>query len=1174
MGKSGGGGNQTVVQSNEPWVGQRPYLTGEWPIEGGVWPEANKLYKATQHQTPWQGQVVEPVAPLTAEALSNRLGWFQGKQYEGMLREMGAGYNQLMNAYSPHYNPALAASLQATGNVGAYLTGLQRAPTYSHLYGAFGQTAPPPQGVGAIPIPDYVVGPFGDAPVTPVPIPDFPVPIPPPGPGPITPPPPPEEPGKGPVPLDPSTGVVPVSPGQIPNFGPPIRNPDLTRPGKILPELDDSTGVVPISPGQIPGFGMMSRGPQTATRPSSQQTPLSYGGASNFQIHDRSLPAGMDAAGQANWLRNAAPSFIQKRTPEDFSIGPLKMPSNLTGSQKIQWIRSVADAVERGDVDLYTSGGGTGPQTPGMAEFGMVGRGPGSVPMAALSAGAPVSRYSLGGLQLPSGLDAAGQGKWMRDNAAAIVSGGLPEGTVIGPWQMPPNMSDLQKQYWLNDVAEAIGKGRLDLYSLDTTPAPTPTPTPEPTPTPGPEPTPGPAPTPTTPPGLPLTSPQYSLPTTRLPTTTDPSGYPTGYIAPPSLNLPSSAVPNVPSGYPTGYIAPPNLNLPTSSVPNVPSGYPLASSPGPDLGLPQAPERRAPSIFFPSVGAGDYGYTAPGGPIDYTSRVEHLMQLGRGGQNDFNTALYRLMQGEQGQGPYQDAINRLATGQVNLDPYTATAEAAQRRTLQSFEDAQRQAGETFTRDVLPSIRREFQGAGTFGGTRNQLAVSRAGERFADEQARLQSRAQQELADIATGIYTPAFTQAQQLSADAAGLGLQGFLGTQRLAGEAAQAGQAGFQEATRRQLAAAGLGQQAQQVAQQIASRDYAARLTDQAQRDVQRARMELDAQRAGGQLGLGYGELAERTRQADISGMLQQAQLGSELQRLQAQTGLGYQQLAEAARGRNISAALQGGEQALALQGLRGNLGLGYQQLAETARGRDISAALQGSEQALALQGLRGNLGLGYSQLAELSRGAQTQESLALQTLQERARLGDIGAQLQYANILENSRAAQAQEGLTAARTGLSSLGLGYQNALAATQAGMQLQPSVTQAFTAPYTEQATLGELHRQQRQDILDNEIRKYEAAQQFPWSNLARYQAAVQGIPGFSQSTQTVSDRNVNQALQALGGGLLGGWGGAQATPYLSSMITGNTVLPMGAPAALGPWGMIGGGVLGGLLGYFS
>ena len=631
----------------------------------------------------------------------------------------------------------------------------------------------------------------------------------------------------------------------------------------------------------------------------------------------------------------------------------------------------------------------------------------------------------------------------------------------------------------------------------------------------------------------------------------------------------------------------PTLNIPGQNL----MGMPEVNVPGttfgpaPNLNVPGASIGAAPQITTPGLGGGQYGYAAPGDRTPYQQ------------------ALVGQMQADLGAGPVAQATNRLMSGQVNTAPFTAATGAAQARTLQAFQDAQQQAGETFRRDVMPALRQEFATAGTYGGSRHQLAAGRAGERFADEQAQVQTRAQRELADIATNMMMPAYQQAQQLSMQAAGLGAQNYFDTMRT------------------RLAGAEAAQREGLADRDRASREYLARLQDQQQRDIARADIGLRGQQLGGQLGLDYQRLAEQARGTDISAAVSGGQLGMDYNRLleqarqanidaslgQGQLGMDYRRLAEQARGTDIGAQAQRGDLGLRYSdllergrqlditgGLRqlelgqardelrerarqadfdarlasndlslrfgqlgeqarqadmdallrqSGFGVDYARLREQARQADITGALGRGQLGLDYEQLRGNIGLQYQQLEEANRAARVSENLQFQGLQEAARRGDIGAMQQMADLYDRSQMAQRQIRADTALGLYGTMGQQQRDAAAMAAQGLGYIPNIQNIALAGVNDQFTRGTMFREIDQARMDRLRQMHYEAQDLPWQNLFNYASILQANPGFTQSSQQTSGYDTNRLAQAVGGGLLGGGLGSAAGGALSNAAFG-------------------------------
>ena len=622
------------------------------------------------------------------------------------------------------------------------------------------------------------------------------------------------------------------------------------------------------------------------------------------------------------------------------------------------------------------------------------------------------------------------------------------------------------------------------------------------------------------------------------------------------------------------------LDIPTVDVPGA------QFSPAPTLNIPGAGFGPAPTVTTPGLGGGQYGYAAPGDRTPYQQALAGQMQAGLGVTD-----------------PVTQATNRLMTGQVNTAPFAAATGAAQARTLQAFQDAQQQAGEAFRRDVMPALRQEFQTAGTYGGTRHQLAAGRAAERFADEQAQLQTRAQRELSDIATNMMMPAYQQAQQLSAQAAGLGAQNYFDTMRT------------------RLAGAEAAQREGIAGRDRASREYLARLQDTQQRDIARAdiglrgqelggrfgmdynrlleearRTDINAAVSGGQLGMDYNRLLQAARESDISAALGSGQLGMDYRRLreqarQADIGadvsrgqleMSYADLMERARGTDISGAFRQAEIGQARDELRerarqadlqaqiagADVGLGFGQLAEQARQADIDAnlrlggfnidyerlreqarqaditgALGRGELGLGYEQLRGNLGLQYQQLEEANRQHRVQETLQFQGMQEAARRGDIAGMQQMADLYDRSQMTQRQIRAQTAMDLYGTMGQQQRDAAAMAAQGLGFIPGIQNIALAGINERFNRGAMYREIDQARMDQLRQMHYEAQDLPWQNLYNYAGILQGNPGFGQSTREVSGYDRNRAAQALGGGLLGGGLGYAAGGALSNAAFG-------------------------------
>ena len=578
-----------------------------------------------------------------------------------------------------------------------------------------------------------------------------------------------------------------------------------------------------------------------------------------------------------------------------------------------------------------------------------------------------------------------------------------------------------------------------------------------------------------------------------------------------------------------------NYNLPTARLPTSQVTQ-QATVPLPGAGsfqqpfprnIPWAKQIRPPNVNIPSagdfggiqyrtpgVGRGNYNLAPIGPDTAYLEQLDRLMEASRGGPSTFNRAIWRL-----------------SSGDVNTAPFEAATQAAQARTMENLNAARQTATEGFQRDVLPGIQSQFQQAGTKGSTRHQLAVARATDRFLDEQAGLERSAQRELADIATNAFVPAFQQAQELAARAAELDQRGFITSEDRAAQAA------------------GIAQAAHQARQNLGLGAYQARLTDQAQRDLESAKINLDTQQLRGQTGVQLQQLAEQARQTDVDAALQSAnrnlayrQLGEQARttdvnaRLDlARQGIDYRQLEEQGRQADIEAALtvaqqginreQLGEQARAtdidalLNRRQQNLGLA--QLAEQGRQTDIDALLQQRQQQMGLidvarQARADDINLGIARATNV---------LNAQTLGEEARQADMDAILR--NQAERTRMMDLAE--RARQTDISSMlqgtgqqidwqrlladtGLSYQQLADQTQLGQmdrfqrfqELQDQARRADNVRLTEMARLAEQSRQaQRQEGLTAADLALGGLNEMSRTGVTSAAAAMQAFPQVAQ-----------------------------------------------------------------------
>jgi len=115
------------------------------------------------------------------------------------------------------------------------------------------------------------------------------------------------------------------------------------------------------------------------------------------------------------------------------------------------------------------------------------------------------------------------------------------------------------------------------------------------------------------------------------------------------------------------------------------------------------------------------------------------------------------------------------------------------------------------------------------------------------------------------------------------------------------------------------------------------------------------------------------------------------------------------------------------------------------------------------------------------------------------------------------------------------------------------QLMPTLDQAQYAPAQSLMALGQYNQERAQNVLDQQVKTYNAQQAYPWEQLARYNAIVGGAGGLGGTmtgSQTTPINNPS-TLQRLFGGAAAGAG-----------IGGS----FGGPAGAGI-GALGGGLLG-------
>lgn len=135
-------------------------------------------------------------------------------------------------------------------------------------------------------------------------------------------------------------------------------------------------------------------------------------------------------------------------------------------------------------------------------------------------------------------------------------------------------------------------------------------------------------------------------------------------------------------------------------------------------------------------------------------------------------------------------------------------------------------------------------------------------------------------------------------------------------------------------------------------------------------------------------------------------------------------------------------------------------------------------------------------------------------------------------------------------------SASLAYQNYAderAAMQQAMGLAPQLTHLDYADLAQLAAVGQTREQMQQALINDQIARYDFAQQLPYNKLAQYMGLIQGNYGGTTTSTAPYDRDI-------GGSLLSG---AQAGLALGTQIFG----PMGWPG-----GLLAAGV-GGLLSAF-
>ena len=139
---------------------------------------------------------------------------------------------------------------------------------------------------------------------------------------------------------------------------------------------------------------------------------------------------------------------------------------------------------------------------------------------------------------------------------------------------------------------------------------------------------------------------------------------------------------------------------------------------------------------------------------------------------------------------------------------------------------------------------------------------------------------------------------------------------------------------------------------------------------------------------------------------------------------------------------------------------------------------------------------------------------------------------------------------------------GNAYNSGLEQQARGVGFAPQTMQAQMSPFETMAGVGAYNRGEQELALQDQLARFEYEQNLPYTNLQNYMAIVNGAPWGSTANTDVggTSRGFN-AMGALGGGMMG----ASAAGALSG-----TALGASMGSALGPVGIIGGALLGGLL----
>jgi hypothetical protein len=212
-------------------------------------------------------------------------------------------------------------------------------------------------------------------------------------------------------------------------------------------------------------------------------------------------------------------------------------------------------------------------------------------------------------------------------------------------------------------------------------------------------------------------------------------------------------------------------------------------------------------------------------------------------------------------------------------------------------------------------------------------------------------------------------------------------------------------------------------------------------------------------------------------------------------------------------------------LQGLAGDI---YAPAYESERDRMVQAGQGGA-----------NVGLGAGGLGVDAFGQYNNADLGRRTLGSNLYLGERQLGQQAAGMMGDIGSQYGQLGLG----GLDAMNTLYGNIGQNQFRAGSLTPTYSGLEYGNMDRLIGVGDRMQGQAQDIIGGNMQRWGFEQQAPWDSLNNYANIVQGLPG-GYGTQT--------STQPKGSRLAGAAGGAMSG------------------AALGPWGMLGGAVLGGLL----